>query len=418
MSKKKDLPDTLCPQPFLYVYPNHFGSWKPCCKTYSWPRKIMDFEEYWYEDQDLHDLRKSLITGEHSDIWERTCKECIESEKQNAESYRTHALNKIKRSDELTEGLSKIIDSFMLTGEVFADRRMYNIKVRGFGNECNLTCYMCAPHFSSRRTTEVSKMSDQSIDSVFPDITVDQAKELLVFSKTIPKQKDETKDQLLKVIETLKPQIRQISLGGGEPVMIKEYYELLDSLIETGDSREIIMSMNTNCTRTGIHGRDILDYVDAFKEFTVLVSIDDLYERDEFIRYPSKFNTVLDNLNKYVNETRCDVRINITWSLLNISNAPAIIDFFRQRGLQFSKSVNVVTKPEILNPSNHPNRDELIEEYVNSGDVFLVDLARTMMASPFKQEELDKAIDYIKELDKIRETKSYNVFHELKDYLL
>lgn len=200
--------------------------------------------------------------------------------------------------------------------------------------------------------------------------------------------------------------------------MIKEYYELLDSLIETGDSQEIVMSMNTNCTRTGIHGRDILDYVDKFKEFTVLVSIDDLYERDEFIRYPSKFDTVLDNLDKYVNETKCDVRINITWSLLNISNAPAIIDFFRQRGHQFSKSVNVVTKPEILNPSNHPNRDQLIENYVNSDDEFLVDLARTMMASPFKQEELDKAIDYIKELDQIRGTKSYNIFHELKDYLL
>ena len=52
----------FCPQPFVYIYPNHDGSWKPCCKSGTYPKKKMSFDEWWYEDQDLNDLRKALLS--------------------------------------------------------------------------------------------------------------------------------------------------------------------------------------------------------------------------------------------------------------------------------------------------------------------------------------------------------------------
>ena len=90
------IPETFCPQPFNYVYPNHNGSWKPCCKCVKFPSKKMSFDQWWHEDEDLYNLRKSLITGEKSKIYEETCEPCYGPEKRNSKSYRQHILENIK----------------------------------------------------------------------------------------------------------------------------------------------------------------------------------------------------------------------------------------------------------------------------------------------------------------------------------
>lgn len=416
MSKKK-LPDTLCPQPFLYVYPNHIGSWKPCCKTRDWPFKIMDFDEYWYEDQDLHDLRMSLITGEHSDIWEKTCKSCIEAERSGAKSYRNYSLESAERSPETSEGLLNMIEGFMATDQVLADRRIFKIKVRGLGNECNLKCYMCNPHFSTSRVTEMSKMSNESVKEFYQNVEIDDPQEILVHSKTIPKNKDRTKKQLLDVIDSFRSQISQVNLAGGEPVMIRDYYDLLDDLIESGDSQEINVSIDTNCTKTGVGNRDMLDYIPKFKHFSVSASVDDLYERDNFIRYPSNFETVINTIKKYQAMPKCKIDVNITWSLLNIANARNILEFFRKNDINVKQNINIVYTPIILSPSNHPKRDAIIDDYLGSGDDYLINLAKMMASKKYDQDEFERAIKYIKELDQVRKTNSAEVFGDLKEYL-
>lgn len=416
MSKK--LPDTLCPEPFLYVYPNHQGRWKPCCKTSTWPVKSQQtFEEYWYEDKDLYNLRKSLITGEETEIWKKTCETCIKSERAGADSHRTLSLDSVRNNPYVEDGLSEMVSSFMSADQVMTSKRMYRIKVRGLGNECNLKCYMCAPQNSTSKNAELSKLSDDSIAMFFPDGRIDKAKETLIYNQSISKNNDKTKNQLLNIIEELKPQISQLTLAGGEPVMIREYYDLLDSLIESGDSRYIQISMSTNCTRTGIADKDILDYISSFRDFSVIASIDDIGARDDYIRYPSKFSDVVNNVEKYKKNKKCNIFTNVTWSILNIANAEKIIDKLEEMNVPATPSINTVYSPVDLHPSNHPMRDELIEKYINSDNDYIVNLGKILQSKKFNEQQFHNAIRYIKNLDSKRGTNASNVFPELKKHL-
>lgn len=415
MSKNK-LPKTFCPQPFQYVYPNHRGSWKPCCKTINWPQKLMDFNQWWYEDGDLHQLRKSLITGEESKIYQRTCSVCLEPESAGVKSYRQHQLESLEYNNQV-DNMLEIINNFTKTDQVMTKKRTFVIKVRGFGNECNLKCYMCIPHNSSSKNTEMLKGSDPSLDVFFEGKSKERAKEILMFNKKISLHNEKTKKQMYDVIDELGPSISSLNLSGGEPVMIYEYYNLLDRIIENGNNKTIGIFMNTNCSRTSLKDKDMLDYIPKFNVFDVQGSIDDIYERDEWIRYPSNFKTVVETAKKYTKFNNCQFAVNITWSLLNIYNAENIINFFESEGLVIVPNTNIVNDPKCLHPANHPLRDDMIARYSKSNNYHIQQLSKALKSRDHNKQDMQLAFNYIKDLDIIRKTKSYKIFPELAEHL-
>jgi hypothetical protein len=161
----------------------------------------------------------------------------------------------------------------------------------------------------------------------------------------------------------------------------------------------------------------MLDYIPHFKFFSVIASIDDIGERDDYIRYPSKFQDVISNIKKYKNTKNCNIFTNVTWSILNIPNAPEILDRLEKMGVPATPSINVVNSPIDLHPSNHPMRDNLIEKYLNSNNEYLINLGKILQSTPFNNLHFKNAISYIKNLDYKRGTCASDVFPELKEYL-
>jgi len=75
------LPDHFCPQPFTYLYAGHLGSWKPCCKSDVYKDKSnITFDEWWYEDEDLRELRDALLKKEVTPIIDDVCAPCRSQE--------------------------------------------------------------------------------------------------------------------------------------------------------------------------------------------------------------------------------------------------------------------------------------------------------------------------------------------------
>lgn len=401
------IPETFCPQPFNYVYPNHNGSWKPCCKCVKFPSKKMSFDQWWHEDEDLYNLRKSLITGEKSKIYEETCEPCYGPEKRNSKSYRQHILENI-RDNFLWLG---IINNFMDTDEHIVNERYLTVKVRGFGNDCNLKCYMCIPHNSTSKNNEMMKVSDESLNLFYPN----RGRERLIKNKDISTNEIE-KQQLLDVIDEVGPFITRMNLSGGEPTMIQEYYDLLDELVNKNLSQNITIFMNSNLTRLKFKDKHIEYYFDKFKQFEIMASVDDIYERDEWIRYPSKFETVIKNCKYLLSQDKCKLSVNITWSLLNASNAENIMEYFEKNNIEINQNPNFVQSPAPLHPSNHPGALQLSEKYKKSKYKLVRNLGYEMAR---KSNELDffKAMSYIKDLDKIRKTECWKIFPEFEEYL-
>jgi MoaA/NifB/PqqE/SkfB family radical SAM enzyme len=128
--------------------------------------------------------------------------------------------------------------------------------------------------------------------------------------------------------------IDTIIIGGGEPLLNKETFELLDIL-----DPDVRVSMHHNGTI--LPTASFYNQCSKFKEFKIMFSIDDTSKRFEYIRYPGKWNTVEQNILKIVNDAPKNVSFgfNITVSELNSQSYVNVIKWIEQNNINATYSV-------------------------------------------------------------------------------
>lgn len=382
----------ICTQPFLYAYPNGAFGWRPCCKTSYFPIKKTNFEDWFFNDPDLNLLRSEMFSDGPKEFTEKVCKQCLDLERSGAESYRTRSLNHI------TPSLQETILNFLDTGKINFFGRDLIFKIRIFGNQCNLGCYMCNPVNSTVRKSEV-KLLDENIRR---DVEGDELE-----------LEDINIDEIVETILKYSEYTHQINISGGEPFIIKKHYELLNKLVESGDSYEIGLHYNSNVTDLN----NFLDYSDKFKYVVIQASVDNLYEKNDWMRYPSNFDKILTNI-KLLKSKKINLSINITWSILNIMDVIEILEFWEHNKISVNPLVNFVEYPRCLDFKNLPNnlKQILIDKYSNYQNTIVKTLISRLK---YKRDEKQFRIflEYMKNLDKIRNTDYLNIFPNLQEYV-
>jgi MoaA/NifB/PqqE/SkfB family radical SAM enzyme len=106
--------------------------------------------------------------------------------------------------------------------------------------------------------------------------------------------------------------INSLNILGGEPFASKEHNQLIDWLIEN-DKLDIELCYVSNGT---LLYPDVIDKLKKFKHVELGISLDDIHERAEFVRFPTKWNRLEENL-KYINESFNGAYL--TWSCYNIN---------------------------------------------------------------------------------------------------
>ena len=102
--------------------------------------------------------------------------------------------------------------------------------------------------------------------------------------------------------------IQELYFEGGEPLLIPEHYKILEFLVEEGLARQVNLRYNSN----GLELPDKLFKLwDHFKEVRFNFSIDAYAERNDYIRYPSKWSDVEKNLKKLDKETKANIIMNV-----------------------------------------------------------------------------------------------------------
>jgi len=100
------------------------------------------------------------------------------------------------------------------------------------------------------------------------------------------------------------------------------------------------------------------------------ISIDGIEEKFEYMRYPAKWDLLLENLKKYqtlsLKYPSIELSVCITASLLNVYYLPEFVNFFLQLG--FSCGVNLVHRPDYLNMRIAPItvKQKIIDKLENS----------------------------------------------------
>ena len=259
---------TFCITPWIHQYVGTHGDVKPCCiykhELELGSLKANSLEEIW-NSTETKKLRMDMLNG----ISSPGCEACNEAEKYTNQSHRIkfneHFLDHFKCDDTLS---STTIDGFTPL------HKLYYIDVR-FNNLCNLKCMTCTPVYSSSLAEDYKKVhpiSSMNAGFSFPGKTEDD-----VFEQILPHL----------------PYVKEIYFAGGEPMMQKEHYMVLEKLIEM--NLKPIIRYNTNFSRLSLGKYNVFDLWKNFDKVLVHASLDGNYEVAEYWRKETDWNTIVNN---------------------------------------------------------------------------------------------------------------------------
>lgn len=294
----------FCILPWMHLFVSTTGTLRPCCvsKEFDHRYKIQKegIREFWNSTH-MRELRLAMLNGEEPKV----CSVCWDKEVAGDNySKRLGELSIFKNKIDV----DKLIEHTDSEGRVDDNIVSYDLRL---GNLCNLKCVMCNPNSSSKW------LEDKEIIGKYENTG---------FSKySIPHLKWPTSDELWNHIYKNYSNIQLMHFAGGEPLLHKKHYELLEFLVETGQSKHIFLKYNSNITVIPDRTYELWS---KFKRVDIWSSIDGLGELNDYIRYPSKWSEILNSLECLDNtHENVNVRINTTISALNVEYVPDLYNF-------------------------------------------------------------------------------------------
>ena len=388
---------SFCMAPWVHLYMQSSGIVFPCCKA---KKAILgnlnktSYKELWNSEK-LKKIRLNMLAGNKIPA----CESCNLNQSRWGNSYRNyfnnnylHLYNRVKNTN--ADGS---LDKMELK---YADFRISNL--------CNFKCRTCSSHSSSSWYEDEKKLgwnsSPVKIFNVWQNL----------------------KEQVPEIIDT----VEKINFAGGEPLLIKENYEILDSLIEK-KRFDVELTYNTNLSILNYNNMNICDKWKLFDSIIIKASLDGIKERGEYIRKGLVWQDFFKNryqLSKQV--PRAKIKIFVTVQLFNVLHLPEMYEFLVK--YKFVDSSNLSTfhlsfleEPKIydirsLSPAvkeevravyhkffdKHSNNEKLINHFKSV--LTVMDEDTYDMKQAFKETTM--------QLDVLRKESAVATFPELKTY--
>ena len=349
-----------------------------------------------------------------------SCTKCFEEESQGIVSKRQWETVVWKERLDI----DSIINATEPDGNLPVDIPYFDLRL---GNLCQLKCIMCSPHDSSSwikewklqypkyKTIELKQDQDWNID----------------FDYTWYK-----KSGFLEDMRSQASNIRELYFAGGEPLLIPEHYKILEFMVESGSAKDCILRYNSN-------GLELPEKLFAlwnhFKQVKFNFSVDAVGNRNDYIRYPSKWENVIANL-KRLDDTPNNITVNIACAvqLLNVITIPELVHW--KESMNFKKinlppygagliGTHLVYLPSYLNvrvlPKHLKDKVKKSVEYFCSRRITdneftqnpyglkrYQGLVQYMMAEDWSH-KIPMLLDYLEVTDQRRSTDFRKVFPEL-----
>ena len=330
--------DTFCMMTHQGFFVQPDRKVKPCCIFDDFDKPVIfdenkTFDEM-YNSSQFIDLRQKMDNG----IPHKGCHACF-----SGKSNMRTGLNSFLFNNDYDK-LKDLIQPDKISTEIFyLDLRLSNL--------CNFKCRMCNDVYSSTWATEL------------------QALKLPTSTNNIS---NNNSNNYLNVLKNKIKNLKYLYLGGGEPFLMKETFQLLD-LISDNHKSKISLALNTNLSNLYYKGRDILEILGKFEKVYFNVSCDGINEIGEYQR--TGFETK--KFNKNVKEViarkkfypQFDLRFTYALGAINIFH---IIDFLKYIKSEFKMSeknigVEFIEWPWYYNIGNaSPKFKSKVEDYINN----------------------------------------------------
>ena len=260
-------------------------------KTFSINNKI---KNYWNSDYRKH-LTKNFLQNKRLP----ECKKCWDQENSKLISHRQLG----NRSQKVL--FNKNFEQHLLKLNKLDIERPEEINL-SITNLCNLKCQMCEGASSSTLLNENIKLG---------------------FEKDIQqKDYDWAKSSKIQFInDLLKHDLRTLNLMGGESLMVPEILKILKELSARKDVTDNLeLTVITNGTTLN---NKIFDILNKFKKLKLMISMESTGKQNEYMRFPSKWEIVEQNILKYKTLDNASLYINCVVQNLNILYIDQLIEF-------------------------------------------------------------------------------------------
>lgn len=368
--------NNLCPLPFVSLEADSLGRCKVCCLSRDVipdiDLKQHTLSEAFHSDY-MRGLRSSFLRGERPD----GCSRCWDEEATGRKSKRMNSWTRLR---------SMIRDIRM---ESDTDGRLLFLDLK-LGNICNLKCRICGSFSSSKWAAEEIAMYKNN--KVARD-NLDRGQ--------WPRQSQEFWVDLANIMKD----VRYIEFTGGEPFLIDEHFDLLQTAVDLGLSDQIEIHYNTNTTTVPQRG---LDLWPKFKMVEIALSIDDVGERFEYQRYGTSWTGTADNLAKFLelkrNNSNIRLQLCLTVNAQNFYYIDEVIAWASDKGFDY-EHINLLHDAWYFSIRNLTQeakdliRDKLSNYAGNHADE-IVNLIQFMDSSPAT--DGTKLVEILKNSDKLR----------------
>jgi MoaA/NifB/PqqE/SkfB family radical SAM enzyme len=264
----------FCVLPWVSLETSPIGTVRPCCLA---DDEIVDnlgnkfklltssFDQI-RNSKHMQTLREQFLNSAQP----ATCRKCWAVEDAGGTSKRMHTLDRLKHmgiSPEWTTDAKPLM---------FLDLKL--------GNICNLKCRICGSWSSSQFATEELKfVSGDKKQSFHYEMLKDGA---------WPRENSQFWTELNNSLSD----IRYLEFTGGEPFLIQEHFDLLQTLVEQGVAHQVEIHYNTNGTQYPESAEAIWQH---FKHVEIAFSIDDVGKRFEYQRTNAIWNEVMVNIDRF-----------------------------------------------------------------------------------------------------------------------
>jgi radical SAM protein with 4Fe4S-binding SPASM domain len=296
--------NTFCSAPWRHVFVDPDGTLKTCCSGLSRLGNINTAPiSQLLTNPELHAIRESILKGE----FHENCRNCAELEAKGAGSERLG--HQIKELPDLDQLVPRSVD------------------IR-WSNTCNLSCRYCNQYYSSIwerlggsvefRGMPFSRESSEGCFQGFKDWLWSHA-----------------------------PDLKNVWLLGGEPLMMRENQELLERI-----SPEVEINILTNLSMPDLNKSRIWRLLMDRPNINWRISFENTGDRFEYVRAGAKWSTFCNNLDSLAALPKANINTASTYTVFSAFGIEDFHQFCAERRIKVWWSA--LRKPDQLDASRLP----------------------------------------------------------------
>lgn len=342
LSSGFNVPDTMCPLPWMHLEIKHNGNISPCCVSTDVVAVAEDSDlNQVIHNKKMQQLREDFLAGKKP----KGCDHCWTLEHANQQSNRQWHLDHYRQK-------------FYLN--YFDDIRIRSLDLKP-GNACNFKCRICNP-------TNSSLFADEQLSYQKIAVKSDQARW------------NEYNQYTWQQLEQLLPTLENIDFYGGEPFLIKEIPRLLELAVKQQFNNKIRLHFNSNGS---IWPDQLIPVLQSFRQVDIAFSIDNIGTRFELERGGS-WPEVEKNILRFValNSKQFNCYIMPTLNIQNCLYVNELLDW--ADCYQIKVALNYLDRPKWANIDymTLSAKQLVVEKFSNSSRPELQYLAQRVATSP------------------------------------